>query len=68
MLTFVTDGTYKATGALYFTTSSVGKYHAQGASPVGKAIGLNATKSNALYGRSSSVTPLSCKCKFAIRF
>lgn len=34
----------------------------------GHAWTFNASKSSTVYGSSSTVTPLSCKCKFYIRY
>ena len=31
-------------------------------------IGFNASRSNSIYGKSNTVTPLSRKCKFLIKF
>lgn len=61
MLTYDVNATYKSTGALSFTTSSVGQYHAQGASGVGYAIKLDASKSNLVYGKSNTVQPNAVK-------
>lgn len=61
-----------------YTVSGV--FYKYGSAVTGKAIqisdgkysgyhlGFSASRSNALYGKSTGVTPLSCKCQFFIAF
>ena len=64
----------RATGAIYDTTwsstpGSIGAGGLYGAQGVGnKGFGLNASKSNSIYGKSSTVQPASFTTRYIIKY